>query len=415
MHKALSRLVIYSLIALALGLFAHYGLPKILETIHEANNIKLKKNLEEVSPNQVLAVTNIQDQLTSEVELKDSNEIKVNEPVHLVVSHIATPESVKALYITSWVSGVSSLRDKILKIADDTEINSIVFDIKDYTGKISYPVEDPELVKINSSERRIPDLRKFTNLLHEKNLYVIGRVASFQDPYFVSLHPEYAVKTNTDKEKVWKDRKGISWIDAGEKPVWDYLVKIANDAYAQGVDEIQFDYIRFPSDGNMKDIYYPESEGKDKSEVLTSFFEYLRSSFTNNQPVISADLFGMTATNSDDLGIGQKLEPALINFDFVSPMVYPSHFPPKWNGYTDPQAKPYEVIFYSMSKAVGRAKAIGVSEKKLRPWLQDFGLYGEHYGAKEIRDQIQATYDVGLSSWMLWDPSNNYYAGGLLP
>lgn len=328
------------------------------------------------------------------------------------VTHIATPLAVKGLYMTGWVAGTQTMRNHVISLLDKTEANAVVIDIKDYTGKIAYPVEDPALKAIGSSEKRIPDLRALTTLLHEKGIYVIARIACFQDPYFVKIHPEYAVKTASDPNKVWKDRKGISWLDAGEKPVWEYLAAIARDAHSQGVDEIQFDYIRFPSDGNMKDIYYPASEGKAKVVVLREFFEYLHGEFDGSGIVTSADLFGMTTTNTDDLGIGQNLEDALRNFDYVSPMVYPSHYPKTWSGFSDPEAYPYETIKIAMGRGVERAKAIGVPETKLRPWLQDFGLRVK-YGPKEVRAQIQATYDVGLTSWLLWDPKNVFTAGAL--
>ncbi len=413
MQKPFNRLVVYSIVGLMLSGLAYYWIPNALSNVYVRGN---KEALNAMTHKTVLSDRDLTD-VAPHTENLDAMVPPVSKVLDepIAISHIATPSQVKALYMTSWVAGMSSMRDTVLKVARDTEINSIVFDIKDYSGKIAYPVEDPNLAQYKASERRIPNLREYTNLLHKDGLYIIGRIAAFQDAYLVKLHPEYAVKTLSDKNKVWADRKGISWLDAGEKAVWDYLANIARDAYAQGVDEIQFDYIRFPSDGNMKDIYFPASNGKDKVEVITSFFEYVHQNFQTQTPVVSADLFGMTATNTDDLGIGQKLEPALLNFDYVCPMVYPSHFPPTWNGIADPQSKPYEVIFASMGKAVSRATALGVPATKLRPWLQEFGLFGQHYGAKEIRDQIQATYDVGLTSWMMWDPSNKYYAGGLLP
>ncbi len=132
-------------------------------------------------------------------------------------------------------------------------------------------------------------------------------------------------------------------------------------------------------------------------------------------PVISVDLFGLSTTAQDDLGIGQLLENALNNFDYVSPMVYPSHFATGWHNFKDPQAHPYDVVKISMDKAVVRAQAMHVPSSKLRPWLQDFGLFGETYGPNEVRAQIQATNDAGLSSWLLWDASNVFTPQALLP
>ncbi len=331
------------------------------------------------------------------------------------VSHLATPESVKGLYMTSWVAGTNNLRDKVISIVDNTEANSIVVDLKDYSGHISYPVENAELNSLGSVDKRIPNLKYLTNLLHSKGIYVIGRIACFQDPYFVSLHPEFAMKQKTNHDVIWTDKKGLSWLDPGEETVWNYLIDISKDAYEQGVDEIQFDYTRFPSDGDMKNIYYPSSEGKKRAEVINDFWKYLNENLKDTSIVTSVDLFGLSTTSNDDLGIGQLLENALVNFDYVSPMVYPSHFAPGWRGFSDPQSHPYDIVKISMDSAVARAKTINVSVLKLRPWLQDFGLAGETYGEKEVRAQIQATYDSGLNSWLLWDASNTFTPQALLP
>jgi hypothetical protein len=329
--------------------------------------------------------------------------------------HLATPEPLKAIYMSSWVAATPSIREKLVKLIDDTEINAIVIDIKDATGMIAFAVEDPELQKVGSADRRIRDLREFLKLLHEKNIYVIGRVATFQDPYFVKLHPELAVKRASDGG-VWKDRKGLSWIDPGSEEAWKYILAIAKESYAAGFDEINFDYIRFPSDGNMKDIAYPWSGTRVKSDVLAGFFAYLSRELKPSGMVISADLFGMTTTAADDLGIGQVLEKALPNFDYIAPMIYPSHYPPGFNGYKNPAAVPYETISYALEGAVAKVAAASttphfrkgtVSPNQIRPWLQDFDL-GADYTAAMVRAQITATYDAGLTSWMLWDPSNKY-------
>ena len=367
------------------------------------------------SPNQI----HIDDDIASDshssflVNKKPSSQYE-NKNIVAEVSHLPTPEPLKSLYMTSWVAGTNSMRDHIINIADTTEANAIVVDLKDYSGHISYPVEDFDLMSIGSVEKRIPNLKNLTALMHSKGIYVIGRVACFQDPYFVKLHPEYAMKTETNHDAVWKDRKGLTWLDPGEQPVWDYLISISKDAYAQGVDEIQFDYTRFPSDGDMKNIFYPVSQDKKRADVINDFWVYLNKNLHGTGPVISVDLFGLAAVAQDDLGIGQLLENALRNFDYVSPMVYPSHFASGWHNFKDPQAHPYDVIKISMDTAVLRAKAINEPASKIRPWLQDFGLFGETYGPKEVRAQIQATNDAGLSSWLLWDASNVFTPQALL-
>jgi len=328
------------------------------------------------------------------------------------ITHIDTPSQVKAIYLSSWIAG-SKKRDRLFDLVKSTELNSVVIDIKDYTGKLSFKFSTPSIVEENSSERRIRDIRELTNYLHSQNIYVIGRIAVFQDPYFILKHPELAVKTNTDKEKIWRDHKGIAWLDAGSREVWDYALAISKEAYENGFDEINFDYVRFPSDGNLKDIYYPISLDTPRRDVIKNFFEYSHDYFQKEGIKSSVDLFGLVTTQKDDLGIGQILETGLANFDYVAPMVYPSHFAKGAYGYEKPATVPYEIISHSMKRAVGRAQKMGESELKLRPWLQDFDL-GATYTADMVRAQISATYDVGLDSWMLWDPSNVYTAGALM-
>lgn len=336
-----------------------------------------------------------------------------------VVSHVKLPQQVKAIYMTSWVAGTKSIRDGLVKLIDTTELNSVIIDIKDYTGTIAFEVEDESLEKYKAASNRIPDIKEFLEYLHSKNIYVIGRISVFQDPHFVKERPDLAVKQSKDGP-VWKDRKGISWLDAGSIEVWEYVIELARYSYNLGFDEINFDYIRFPSDGDMTNIYYPFSEERvmadvdtGKAKILREFFTYLDAKLSDTGAVLSADLFGMTTTNNDDLNIGQILEYALPSFDFVAPMVYPSHYPPNFIGLANPAAHPYEVVKYSMDRAVIKANKAGMNPKKLRPWLQDFDL-GADYNAAEVRAQIQATYDAGLDSWMLWSAANKYTVGALL-
>ncbi len=337
-------------------------------------------------------------QTSTSTEVIKKDEIKV--------THISTPVPVKAIYMTSCVSATPSLRQGLLKIANTTEINSILIDIKDYTGTITFSSDNPKFKDNSGAGCKTQDLKAFIAELHKNNVYVIGRISTFQDHYLVSKKPELAVKRKSDGA-VWKDFKGISWFDAGSKEIWDYVVDLAKESYAIGFDEINFDYIRFPSDGNMKDIYYPFSDGKVKADVMKSFYAYLHESLKDLGGPISADVFGMTTTNYDDLNIGQSLENALMYFDYVAPMVYPSHYPSGFINLVNPAEKPYEVVKYSMDKAVGRAVIASSTPNKLRPWLQDFDL-GADYDAIKVRAQMQATYDSGLDSWMMWNAANKY-------
>ena len=194
-------------------------------------------------------------------------------PLPIVVTHLPTPEPLRALYMTSWVAGTASIRDRLINIADTTEINSFVIDIKDYSGRIAWLPEDLELIKLGAGESRIRDVKKFLADLHTKNIYLIGRISVFQDQYLVSKRPDLAVKRASDGG-VWRDRKGIAWLDASKLEVWEYIVRLAREAYATGFDEVNFDYIRFPSDGDMKDIAYEGAPNNviNRAETLEKFF-----------------------------------------------------------------------------------------------------------------------------------------------
>jgi hypothetical protein len=321
------------------------------------------------------------------------------------VSHIETPKDVKAIYMTSFVASSEKMRTPLIDFIDQSEINSVVIDIKDYTGFVSIKLSDPKLKDLAVEEVRIVDIENLIDILHSKNIYVIARVAVFQDPIFSKRRLDLAVQTKAGE--LWKDRKGLSWIDAGSKEYWDYMITLSKEIYNKGFDEINFDYIRYPSDGNMKDIYYPKTLDQSKSETLASFFRYLNDNLRVNSIKTSADLFGMTTSVKDDMGIGQVLEKALPCFDYIAPMIYPSHYPSGFEGFKNPASYPYEVIYKAMSDGVVRAETASSTKDKFRPWIQDFDL-GADYGVTEIKAQIKALNDLGLYSYMVWSPSNRY-------
>ncbi len=368
-----------------------------------------------------------------------------------VVLHVPLPNAVKSIYMTACVAGTPTFRDKLVALIERTEINAVIIDIKDYSGTISFLPKDPELLPAwQQAQCGARDMQEFIASLHKKGIYVMGRISVFQDPLRTKSHPELAVKKASDGT-VWRDHKGLSFIEVSAKPHWDYIISLGAESYNIGFDELNFDYVRFPSDGNMQDIAFPFTGTTSKPEALERFFMYLHSALSDPEryasvkhegtgratttPYLSADLFGMTATNVDDLSIGQVLERALPYFDFVAPMVYPSHYPKTFLGLGNPNSNPYKVVNYAMASAVRRASAtttsvvaltherIGTSTpalyakpaydiQKLRPWLQDFD-YGGDYGPVEVRAQIQATYDTGLTSFMLWAPTNLYTEGAL--
>jgi len=410
--KARLTMLIIFLVILAVSFFI---VPKILAFIKD-------------SPKQTLVALNATSTKTEEEPSKNKEEVK----------HLPTPEPLKAIYMSSCVVGTKDFRASLVKIADTTEVNAIVIDVKDFSGTLSYEPTDPSLKHAwDSAKCGARDMREFIQELHEKNIYAIARVTVFQDPHFTKLHPNLAVKSISTGGN-WKDGKGLSFLDVGGKETWDYTIAIARDAHSIGFDEINFDYIRFPSDGNMKDAKYTLSTGS-KADQLEKFFKYLSAEMKKSNIVTSADIFGMTTTNNDDLNIGQVLERTLPYFDYVAPMVYPSHYPRNFNGWKNPNTVPYELVKFVMGRGAERAEATSTavatldntkidlgtsstkilythepqSKLKLRTWIQDFD-YGGNYDVAEVKAQIKATYDVGLTSWMIWAPSNKYTVGALV-
>ena len=325
------------------------------------------------------------------------------------VTHLNAPDAIKAVYMTSWIASDKTLRERLVTQVLAKHLNTIVLDVKDATSRTIFSV---------------PDVETFIASLHERGIYVIGRLTTFEDPAAAAAHPDWAVKNVSVVENngvmsttstVWKNKGGLAWIDAGATPFWDYMADLGKRSYATGFDELNFDYVRFPSDGDMSRVYYPYSHGKSKAEVINNFFSYLDTTFHPLGIPISADLFGETTTDKDDMGIGQVLENALRHFDYVDPMVYPSHFANGWDGWKNPAEHPYEIIQYSMGHAVNRSKILSKSEgttttmklAELRPWLHAFDL-GAKYTPFMVDEQIRATNNVGLNGWLLWNAGNVY-------
>ena len=371
-----------------------------------------------------------------------------------VVTHVPLPDQVKNIYMSACVAGTPDFRNDLVELIEETEVNSVIIDIKDFSGSIAFPVATtsawyPAWQNADCGAR---DMKEFIALLHEKDIYVIGRITVFQDPFYTKQFPEFAVK-RSDRKTVWKDYKGLSFVDVGARVYWDHVVELSRLSYNIGFDELNYDYVRYPSDGNMQDIAFTHSGSSSKSDNLEKFFMYLSEetqdpalyadvNHTNTgrataTPYMSADLFGFTTTNQDDLSIGQIIERAFPYFDFIAPMVYPSHYPDGSFGLGNPNEFPYQIVYNAMVGGVARAKATTTSQfafaherigtstpplyKKevysgdnLRTWIQDFD-YGGDYDAADVRAQFQASYDAGVDSWMIWAPSNRYTKAALKP
>lgn len=346
----------------------------------------------------------------STLPIEATSTIEKTTSTERIVTHIKTPEHVKAIYMSSWVAGSPAFRDKLVKIIDDTEINAIVIDIKDNTGVVSW-------------DGRVRDLNELIDELHAKNIYLIARIATFQDPLYVRNNPEEAVHSKSTGG-IWKDHKGIPWVDTGSRKMWMYIEDISKEAYKRGFDEVNLDYIRFPTDGALSDMKFPisgERAKANKPAIVSDFYHYITDALHKDGIPVSGDLFGIIMVTKVDIAVlGQDMHTALETFDYVSPMVYPSHFYHGTDDYQNPALHPGEIITFSMEKGIEIADEVASStgqatstvRAKYRPFYQDFDM-GAVYTAEMVRAQITAGEKLGIESWMLWDPSNHYTPSAL--
>ncbi|MBU0624780.1 putative glycoside hydrolase [Patescibacteria group bacterium] len=339
---------------------------------------------------------------------------------------IHIPKEVKGIYVSAATAGYKSRFNELITLVNQTELNAMVIDVKDHRGYLAFIPDSESLKAYTATIPELGALKDFTAPLKEQGIYLIARLFVFQDPAFAEAHPEWAVASSGGG--LWRDYRGTPWLDPASKNVWRYNVAVAREAFAGGFDEVQFDYIRFPSDGNLKTMVFPVWDGqKPRSEVMTDFFTYLDRELrvTVGMP-ISVDLFGLTMWQHEyDLNIGQKLVDALSRFDFISPMVYPSHYPAGFNGYANPADRPYDVVYQNLIRGQAAYELFRGStpstdssvtaEIKLatfRPWIQDFDL-GAVYTPEMVRAQITATRDGGGTGWLLWNARNVYTEAAL--
>lgn len=317
-------------------------------------------------------------------------------------------QEVKGLYLTAYSAGSSKKLGQIIDLIDRTELNAVVIDIKDYSGLVLFNTKNKLANELKLKDNRYPDLAATVKRLHDHNIYVIARQTVFQDPVLAERKPEWSIKRSGGG--LWRDYKGLAWVDPSKKEIWDYNVSLAKEVAEYGFDEINFDYIRFPSDGNMKTAVYDTTSTK-KYEVMAGFYKYLTNKLAKEPVWLSFDMFGfvMEKKGLDDMNIGQRLEDALDTADYICPMMYPSHYPPGHLKLANPAAFPALVLQNGLAKGSPRFEG---RKAELRPWIQAFDL-GAIYDAGKIRAQIDEVEKYTKGGWLLWNASNRYSDAGL--
>lgn len=371
------------------------------------------------------------------------------------VSHIKKPEKLRTVYFSSYGASRQDRLDQLFYLVENTEVNSVVIDVKETNGEVYFKIPTDGFGKIKPEfDKILRNPKDLIKKLHEKGIYVIGRVVLFKDRNLVKRRPDLAVK-KSDKVTVWEDYRGKTWVDSGSREVWEYNLEISKQAYLIGFDEINLDYVRFPSDGPISDIFFPFSQEEinndvkwGKARIMENFYEFFTKSLKKEFPEIqiSASIFGQAAISHNDVSIGQVLASTLLYFDTVSPMAYPSHFNKDFGNFPDgPDNHPFEVIdktlisankkidnmnekivlaqknnekveirdgFYSNLSKEEVLNLEKIDYKKVRLWLQAFTCTwcnnSISYNKEEIWKQEDAIYKNSGDSWMLWNASSRY-------
>lgn len=325
------------------------------------------------------------------------------------------PANVRGLYVNAWAAGSKGRMDALLDIVRETEVNSLVIDIKDATGYLSHRTEVELAHEIGATEQiRIADLPALLDRLEAEGVYPIARIVIVKDPILSAQRPELAIQDTAGG--VWIDSKGIIWLNPYSDEVWRYHADIAREVALMGFPEIQWDYVRFPDapQADLDRAVYNGREGRERPEAIRGFLEYAKANMADLPVRSTADVFGVTTSYSKDVGTGQVWEALIDVVDVALPMVYPSHYWQGSFGYAHPNARPYEIVRRALEDAVERSADVA-GAGLTRPWLQDFSLGEPFYSGAEVRAQIQATYDAGVDEWILWNPGTSYTVAALEP
>lgn len=313
------------------------------------------------------------------------------------------PDRVRGLYLTGYTAGNPVRLAELLTLAKRGGLNAMVIDAKDDDGRITWRSGIPLAAEIGADSTKIADVRALLRRLEENDIYPIARIVVFCDPVLSQKKPDWGVRVNG---VLWRDRRRLTWTNPYRREVWEYNVAIAKEAARAGFREIQFDYVRFPED-DLPGV----TDGVTREQRVGAISGFLAYAVRELKPLgvrVSADVFGLTTTVTDDMKIGQEYASVAAQVDYISPMVYPSHYARGNYGLDDPDAHPYETVYNSMIKAFEKTPELPL--ERHRPWIQDFSLR-HPYGVKEVEAQIRALADAGIRQFLLWNPNNRYTAG----
>jgi hypothetical protein len=347
---------------------------------------------------------------------RGTDTVTPKDTLQVAMTYVQRPDTLRGLYVNRWAA-IGNKMWELIGVARRTEVNALVIDVKDDRGFVLYRSGVPLAIAIGADTNRPMPSRRMTAVLDSmraSNIYPIARIVVAKDPLLARARLQWAIKRRTDGNP-WLDAKGNPWLDPTQPAVWQYAIDLAREAHRIGFSAVQFDYVRFPDDDRMvREATFPLAHGRTRAEVIRDQLGIVRDSLHANSIPMTIDVFGLTATDTTDMGIGQRWEMFVDRADVVLPMVYPSHFAPGTYGLANPNANPYTTIDRAL-KDVKRRSAGVKGAATIVPWYQDFTLGPPHYGASQVRAQIKAGYDNGFFSWILWNPGSRYTTNALLP
>ena len=324
---------------------------------------------------------------------------------------------IKALYVNAWAFGSTKLA-QLVRLADSTEINAFVVDVKDDTGCLLYPSEVKVAQDIGATRCvRTKDVQSRLDTLRAHDIYAIARIVVAKDPLLAERRPQWSVQHRDGG--LWRDRIGSAWVDAFNDSVWIYAAQLAEEAVHLGFNEVQFDYVRFPDEPKeamAQAIFAARRAGETQRGGVQAGIAILAHRLQPLGVPITFDIFGLTASATGDLGIGQVWEDFITVADVVLPMVYPSHYYRGSYGLAWPNGEPYRVVRNALREAIERSRPFARSAT-IRPYLQAFtlGRRKPRYTPYEIREQIRAAEELGITTWVLWNPRSVYQRNSLRP
>jgi len=323
---------------------------------------------------------------------------------------VSPPDTLRGLYVNRWAA-IGSKMWELIDLAKRTEVNALVIDVKDDRGFMLYRSDIP-LARVISADTTRPmsykRIRAILDTMRQYRIYPIARIVVAKDPLLADKRREWAIHRKDDSTTVWLDKHGRPWLDPTNPEIWKYAADISAEAVKLGFSELQFDYVRFPDEDRIIDEgRYAKMDGRVRAKVIRDQLGYLRQLVKPLGVRMTIDVFGLTATDTTDMGIGQRWEMMIDRADVVLPMNYPSHFAPGTYGLANPNAKPYETIGRALEDATRRTQGIA-GAAVIIPWYQDFTLGPPRYTAEQVRAQIRSGYDSGFMSWILWNPGSRY-------